>query len=62
LVGYTSRMNHDEIDKGIRRSTLKLVGLSLVEGFLIGFGVGAFVMYNSIDRVIVIPLEPSFEV
>jgi hypothetical protein len=55
-------MDHDEIDKGIRRSALKLAGLSLAVGFLIGFGVGAFVMYNSIDRVVVIPLEPSFEV
>jgi hypothetical protein len=30
-------------------------------GFLVGFGVGATVVYHSIDRVVVIPLEPGIE-
>ena len=47
----------DESEKRIRRSALKLVASSLALGFMIGLAVGATVVYYSIDRVVVIPLE-----
>jgi hypothetical protein len=52
----------DETDRRIRRSALKLVAISLALGFLLGFAAGAVVMYHSIDRVVVIPLQPGVEV
>jgi hypothetical protein len=52
----------DETDRRIKRSTLKLIAISLALGFLLGFAAGAVVMYHSIDRVVVIPLEPGIEV
>ena len=51
----------DESEKRIRRSALKLVAYSMAIGFLIGLAVGATITYNSIDRVIVVPLEPGVE-
>ena len=49
----------DEIDKRVRRSALKLIASSLALGFMIGLAVGATMVYYSIDRVVVIPLEPG---
>ena len=52
----------DEIDKRVRRSALKLIASSLALGFMIGLAVGAAIVYYSIDRVVVIPLEPGVKV
>ena len=52
----------DESEKRIRRSALKLIAVSLSLGFLIGLAVGAAITYNSIERVVVVPLTPGVEV
>jgi hypothetical protein len=55
-------MDTDDTDKRIRRSALKLVALSLAVGFMLGLAVGVTVAYNTIDRVLVIPLPEGVEV
>jgi len=51
-----------DIDKRIRRSALRLIAISMALGFMIGFAVGALVMYSSIDQVIVIPLTEGVQI
>lgn len=50
-----------DINKRVRRSALRLIAISMLMGFMIGFAVGAVVMYHSIDRTIVIPLTEGIK-
>jgi hypothetical protein len=52
----------DETEKRIRRSALKLIAISMALGFLIGLGVGLTIAYNTIDRVVVVPLDQGIDV
>ncbi|MCB1690006.1 MAG: hypothetical protein KDI33_16030 [Halioglobus sp.] len=52
----------DDIDKRIRRSALRLIAISIAVGFMLGFAVGAMVVYHSVDQVIVVPLTQGIEV
>ena len=49
-------------EKELRRARLKLVGISIFVGFLIGLGVGVAITYHSIERVVVVPLQPGIDV
>ena len=57
---YTFHMK--DLDKRVRRSALRMIALSIGLGFMIGFAVGALVMYHSIDQTIVIPLTQGIKV
>jgi len=51
----------DEINRRVRRSMLRLVAISMVLGFLIGFAAGGLYVYHTIDQVIVVPMGPCFK-
>ena len=51
-----------QIDRRIRRDAIKLVGIGISLVFMIGFAVGAVVMYHLIDQVIVVALSEGVNV
>ena len=54
-------MDIEKLEKKIRRSALKLVAVGIGIGFLIGLAVGATLGYNSVERIVVIPLTKGIE-